>query len=150
MSKPISYREAISAYQAVDNRPLPKQTISAEKLLSGFHPDYQPDSVVDLTIGVNRGEPCHPELAALLQADARIDEADLAGAEVVNTDVLVIGGGGAGAAAALIAAESGADVILATKLRLGDSNTVMAEGGIQASIEPEDTVTSRLKGISLE
>jgi len=139
MDKAISYSEALATYRTVAERSLPNQTISPEKLLSGFHPDYQPDSVEDLVIGINRGEPCHPELAKLLQADARIDEADLAGAEVVNTDILVIGGGGAGAAAALIAAESGADVILATKLRLGDSNTVMAEGGIQASIEPEDT-----------
>lgn len=139
MDKPISYSEAVAAYQVEDDRPLPDQAISPEELLSNFHPDYQAGSVVDLKVGANRGDPCHPELARLLQADARIDEADLAGAEVVNTDVLVIGGGGAGAAAALIAAETGVNVILATKLRLGDSNTVMAEGGIQASIEPDDT-----------
>ncbi|MCW8983445.1 MAG: FAD-dependent oxidoreductase [Gammaproteobacteria bacterium] len=139
MNTPISYGEALSSYQIIDERPLPKQNIPAEKLLSNFHPDYQIDSRVPLEIGANRGDPCHPELARLLQGDALIDEADLAGAEVVTTDVLVIGGGGAGASAALIAAETGAKVILATKLRLGDSNTVMAEGGIQASIEPEDT-----------
>ncbi len=139
MNNNVSYHEALAAYHVKDDRPLPKQALSPEKMLADFHPDYRPDATVDLTIGINRGEPCHPELAKMLQADARIDEADLAGAEVVNTDVLVIGGGGAGASAALIAAESGADVILATKLRLGDSNTVMAEGGIQASIEPEDT-----------
>jgi succinate dehydrogenase / fumarate reductase flavoprotein subunit/L-aspartate oxidase len=57
----------------------------------------------------------------------------------METDVLVIGGGGAGCAAALAAAESGAKVMLATKLRLGDSNTVMAEGGIQASLHKDDT-----------
>jgi succinate dehydrogenase / fumarate reductase flavoprotein subunit/L-aspartate oxidase len=53
--------------------------------------------------------------------------------------VLVIGGGGAGAAAALTAARSGADVMLASKLRLGDSNTVMAEGGIQAALAASDS-----------
>ncbi|MEN8161472.1 MAG: tetratricopeptide repeat protein, partial [Myxococcota bacterium] len=37
------------------------------------------------------------------------------------------------------AAQHGAEVVLATKLRLGDSNTVMAEGGIQAAIEKPDT-----------
>ena len=87
-----------------------------------------------LKVGVNAGDRCHHALAGLLQADAIIDEADLAGSTVYETDVLVIGGGGAGCAAALVAAEHGARVILATKLRLGDSNTVMAEGGIQASI----------------
>ena len=46
---------------------------------------------------------------------------------------------GAGIAAALTAAQQGARVNLVTKLRIGDSNTVMAEGGIQASVDPEDT-----------
>ena len=42
MDKPISYREALSNYQMSADRPLPDPTISAEQLLSGFHPDYQP------------------------------------------------------------------------------------------------------------
>ena len=33
----------------------------------------------------------------------------------------------------------GAKVILATKLRLGDSNSVMAQGGMQISVAPEDS-----------
>ena len=53
--------------------------------------------------------------------------------------MLVVGGGGAGCAAALAAARQGAKVILATKLRLGDSNTVMAEGGIQAAVGADDS-----------
>ncbi|MBF0341595.1 MAG: FAD-binding protein, partial [Magnetococcales bacterium] len=51
----------------------------------------------------------------------------------VITDVLVIGGGGAGTAAAIVAAEKKARVLVVTKLRLGDSNTVMAEGGMQVA-----------------
>jgi succinate dehydrogenase/fumarate reductase flavoprotein subunit len=43
-----------------------------------------------------------------------------------ETQVLVIGSGGAGLAAAITAQENGADVLLATKLRMGDSNTIMA------------------------
>ncbi len=50
-----------------------------------------------------------------------------------ETDVLVIGGGGAGTSAAILAAQQGAKVIMATKLRHGDANTMMAEGGIQAA-----------------
>jgi len=50
-----------------------------------------------------------------------------------ETDVLIIGGGGAGTAAALTAQENGAKVLIATKLRHGDANTMMAEGGIQAA-----------------
>ncbi|MBH0200685.1 MAG: FAD-binding protein, partial [Nitrospira sp.] len=54
-------------------------------------------------------------------------------------DVLIIGGGGAGCAAALHAHGAGAKTILATKLRLGDSNSVMAQGGMQISVAPEDS-----------
>ncbi|MGB2813933.1 MAG: FAD-binding protein, partial [Dehalococcoidales bacterium] len=48
-----------------------------------------------------------------------------------------IGGGGAGTAAAMLAEQNGARVILATKLRHGDANTMMAEGGIQAATKTE-------------
>ena len=47
----------------------------------------------------------------------------------------MIGGGGAGTSAALMAQENGAKVLIATKLRHGDANTMMAEGGIQAAIK---------------
>jgi len=131
----IPYDEALKRYQQDKEHTLPEMN----ELLGNYHPDYYQNSVVELQIGTNRGEPCHSQLAEMLQADARIDEADLAGTSITETNILVIGGGGAGCAAALTAARNGAKVILATKLRLGDSNTVMAEGGIQASIEPHDT-----------
>ena len=53
--------------------------------------------------------------------------------------MLVIGGGGAGASAALLARENGAEVLLATKLRFGDANTMMAQGGIQAADKENDS-----------
>ncbi|MFB6352832.1 MAG: FAD-dependent oxidoreductase, partial [Halobacteriales archaeon] len=56
-------------------------------------------------------------------------------------DVLVIGAGGAGLSAAVSAAEEGADVGVVCKSLLGKAHTVMAEGGIAASlgnVEPED------------
>ena len=63
----------------------------------------------------------------MLEGDSPIaDEFDLTAD--YTTDVLVVGGGGAGCAAALHAHGAGAKVILATKLRLGDSNSVMAQG----------------------
>jgi L-aspartate oxidase len=135
----VSYDEALAAYQVQAERPLHEQHDDKEALLRAYHPDYRPDTMTTLKVGPNSGEQCHRQLADVLQADARIDEADLAGASVVETDVLVIGGGGAGCAAAMVAAVKGAKVLLATKLRLGDSNTVMAEGGIQASIDKDDT-----------
>jgi succinate dehydrogenase / fumarate reductase flavoprotein subunit/L-aspartate oxidase len=139
MSKGIPYEKALDAYQILEQREAAREELESEELLRQFHPDHYEDSVITLNVGPNKGDKCHRQLAAMLQSDARIDEADLAGAPVKETDILVIGGGGAGCAAALEASQMGASVILATKLRLGDSNTVMAEGGIQASIEKDDT-----------
>ncbi len=139
MSKGVPYEEALQAYQPLESRDPAREELSTDELLQRFHPDHYEGSVVTLKVGPNKGDKCHRQLAEMLQSDARIDEADLAGAPVKEADILVIGGGGAGCAAALEAAQMGASVILATKLRLGDSNTVMAEGGIQASIEKDDT-----------
>ncbi len=135
----LPYTEAIQRYQALAERPLPSSVRVDEDLLSRYHPDHIPERFTDLTIGPNKGERCHRQLADLLQSDSRIDAADLAACPEEEVDVLVIGGGGAGCSAALEASRAGARVMLATKLRLGDSNTVMAEGGIQASIEKDDT-----------
>ena len=35
--------------------------------------------------------------------------------------------------------EDGADVVIVTKLRIGDANTMMAEGGIQAADKENDS-----------
>ncbi|MEW8013304.1 MAG: FAD-binding protein [Candidatus Sedimenticola endophacoides] len=131
--------QALTEYTAVAQRPAPGAQPDTRELLRAFHPDHDAHAKVTLQVGPNKGDICHRQVAQLLQADARIDEADLAGSPVTETDVLVIGGGGAGCAAALVAQQQCARVIIATKLRLGDSNTVMAEGGIQASIEKDDT-----------
>ena len=83
------------------------------------------------------------EIADLLEATSRTDPSkiDLA-AYALETDVLVVGGGGAGTSAAILAAEQGARVIMATKLRNGDANTMMAEGGIQAATKGHKDSTS--------
>lgn len=138
----IDYDQALNTYLAKDEFPAQDITIDAGELLQGFHPDNIQGTMTKLLVGPNKGDVCHIQIANVLQADARIDASDLAGANIEETDVLVIGGGGAGCAAALTASKAGAKVILATKLRLGDSNTVMAEGGIQASIEKSDTPQS--------
>ena len=139
MNSAIPYLQALANLQAHDTPPLRPADLSRAALLAQYHPDNADNASTLLQIGASRGQPCHPQLATLLQSNALIDGFDLAGAEQRSTDVLVIGGGGAGAAAALTAARSGADVMLASKLRLGDSNTVMAEGGIQAALAPSDS-----------
>ena len=111
-----------------------------EKVLASFHPDYKVDEFATLTIGPNKGDKVPRELAEILQAHSRItaDSVDLTSPDY-ETDVLVIGGGGAGASAAIEAHEAGADVMVVTKLRMGDANTMMAEGGIQAADKPNDS-----------
>src|SRR5574337_1292485 len=137
MSAGIPYEDARKRYHPGATPTVRSDDSSIDELLRSYHPDHGPNARVPLAVGVNRGEPCQPDLARHLQANALIDDVDLAGAQLMTTDVLIIGGGGGGCAAALTAAKQGARVILATKLRLGDSNTVMAEGGIQAQLGGE-------------
>lgn len=139
MTAAITYAEALARLSKTGAPVFRESGLSREMLLREYHPDHANDASTTLQIGANAGDRCHPALASLLQSNALIDGFDLAGAEQLVTDVLVIGGGGAGAAAALTAAGGGADVIMACKLRLGDSNTVMAEGGIQAALAKEDS-----------
>ena len=111
-----------------------------ETVLSSFHPDYKVDEFSVLEIGPNKGDKVPKELAEILQAHSRItkDSVCLDNPDY-ETDVLIIGGGGAGASAAIEAHEARADVMLVTKLRMGDANTMMAEGGIQAADKPNDS-----------
>ncbi len=111
-----------------------------EDLLAEFHPDYKQDEFAVLSIGPNKGDKVPVELAQTLQAHSRItaDSVDLSHPDY-ETDVLIIGGGGAGSSAAIEAHRAGADVMIVTKLRIGDANTMMAEGGIQAADKPNDS-----------
>src|SRR5947208_5453563 len=109
-----------------------------DTLIKKYHPDSRENANRPIKCGPNAGELTVRELAALLEGDSPVP-ADLDLTPTYSVDVLVIGGGGAGSAAALHAHAQGAKVLLATKLRLGDSNTVMAQGGIQIAITDEDS-----------
>ena len=50
------------------------------------------------------------------------------------------GSGGAGLCAAIEAAEKGANILILTKEKYCQSNTILAQGGIQAATEPDDSV----------
>lgn len=111
-----------------------------QELLQKFHPDYREGGRREVKAGVNQGQKVPNELADLFEGKSvvRPEEIDLS--QVTReTDVLVIGGGGGGASAALVAAEHGAKTLITTKLRFGDSNTLMAEGGIQAAVGKHDS-----------
>lgn len=111
-----------------------------EVLLKTFHPDYRENQFTTLRVGPNKGGKVPLELAALLEGKPRI-ELEHPHLERVDydADVLIIGGGGAGCSAAIEADNAGAKVLLVTKLRMGDANTMMAEGGIQAADKPNDS-----------
>ncbi|CZT55812.1 L-aspartate oxidase [Eubacteriaceae bacterium CHKCI005] len=135
MKKVEAAREANAALE-------PRRMTAEEKdtLLATYHPDYKQGEFDVLKIGPNKGEKVPTELAALLQANSRVNPADI---DLSNpdydVDVLIIGGGGAGASAAIEADNGGASTMIVTKLRIGDANTMMAEGGIQAADKPNDS-----------
>ena len=120
----------------------PRRMTAEEKdtLLATYHPDYKKEEFAILTVGPNKGEKVPTELAALLQGHSRVvkEKPDLSNPDY-DVDVLIIGGGGAGSSAAIEADENGASVMIVTKLRIGDANTMMAEGGIQAADKPNDS-----------
>ncbi|MGD8563570.1 MAG: FAD-binding protein [Desulfarculaceae bacterium] len=110
------------------------------KLLEEFHPDFNLSVKRELKIGVSKGSLAPQEIADYLEAPSRLDSASIDLSKPnYETEILVIGSGGGGLSAALSAKEGGAQVLLATKLRMGDSNTIMAEGGINAATRPEDS-----------
>ncbi len=111
-----------------------------EDLLAAYHPDYKKSEFSELKIGPNKGEKVPHELCEMLQAHSRISEGDVDLGDIkYDVDVLIIGGGGAGASAAVEADEAGAKAMIVTKLRIGDANTMMAEGGIQAADKENDS-----------
>jgi len=114
-----------------------------EEILNLCHPDYVPGGKREIKIGQNKGEIAPNELVDLLEAYPLIESKDIDLARIDWTvDILIIGGGLAGTSAALLANDNGipADKILLTnKLRHGDANSMMAQGGTQAADRPNDS-----------
>lgn len=110
------------------------------ELLSKFHPDYMDGAMRPVQLGPNKGDRMPHEHVDILESVSRLnpDDVDLEKIDY-DVDVLVIGGGGSGTAAAIMAQEGGAKVLMTTKLRHGDANTMMAEGGIQAADKENDS-----------
>ncbi len=112
-----------------------------QDVLKSFHPDYNEQGFRDINVGVDKGIRMPTEMADLIEAWSKLKGVplDLSRTPDYDMDVLIIGGGGAGASAALEAQTGGADVLMVTKLRFGDANTMMAQGGIQAADKANDT-----------
>ena len=134
--------ERVQATRQARMQEEPRRMTAGEKdeLLRRYHPDYREDGFTVLQAGPSRGTRVPKELGNLLQANSRLLGVSLEGREPdYQADVLIIGAGGAGCAAALEAEQAGARVLIATKLRMGDANTMMAEGGIQAADKENDS-----------
>jgi succinate dehydrogenase / fumarate reductase flavoprotein subunit len=110
-----------------------------QRVLDAFHPDFITAGMREIRVGSYKGNRTPRELADVLEGRPHVSpDFDLSQPES-TTDILIVGGGGAGASAALLAQENGAKVTLVTKLRFGDANTMMAQGGIQAADRPNDS-----------
>ena len=109
-----------------------------DTLIKKYHPDHREQAYRPIKFGPNAGDRTVRELASLLEGESPIQH-DHPLTPDYTVDVLVVGGGGAGCAAALHAHAEGANVLLATKLRLVDSNSVMAQGGMQIAVAPDDS-----------
>jgi succinate dehydrogenase/fumarate reductase flavoprotein subunit len=150
MEYPPTIQRAIDCAAATRERRL-TQTIArlsldeAQAVLKRYHPDFRADATRPVRVGPNAGEPMLREVADLLESHALIDPVDVDLAHVdFRVDVLIIGGGGAGCVTALWAQASGIEVdaiLIAQKLRLGDSNSIMATGAMQMAVNPEDSPT---------
>lgn len=113
-----------------------------EKILKEYHPDYMENTKRELRIGRDKGKLLYNGIVDLLEARPVLDPKDVDLSKIdYDVDLLIIGGGGAGTVAAIFAYESGVSrdkILIVTKLRHGDANSMMAQGGIQAADRPED------------
>lgn len=113
-----------------------------DKILQDWHPDFKSDQKRALTIGPSKGMMMPHEVVDNLEAHTIIKPGDIDLSNIdYDVDILIIGAGGAGLSAALLAQEHGVPtdkILMVQKLRLGDANSKMSQGGIQAAVAPDD------------
>ena len=113
-----------------------------DDVLKKFHPDHMKAARKKIRIGPNAGDLLTTEVVEILEAHSMVKPSllDLKRSEPdIETDLLIIGGGGAGCMAAITAMRNGVNSLIASKLRLGDSNSIMSQGGMQAAVAPPDS-----------
>ncbi len=124
---------------------LPTQMTPKERedVLNLCHPDYVTGGKRSISIGQNKGDIAPNEVIDLLEAYPLIEPGEIDLSEIdYEPDILIIGGGLAGTSAALLANDSGIPaekILLANKLRHGDANSMMAQGGTQAADRDGDS-----------
>lgn len=122
----------------------PAMSMQEREEVLQLHPDYVAGGKRKISIGQNKGDFGAKPVVDLLEAYPLVsaDEVDLSGIDY-SVDVLVIGGGLAGTTACIWANEKGIDrdkILLVNKLRHGDANSIMAEGGTQAADRSADSI----------
>jgi succinate dehydrogenase/fumarate reductase flavoprotein subunit len=113
-----------------------------DTILKEYHPDWKKDKKRELQIGPSKGAIMPHELVNIIESHSIIqqDEIDLTNPDY-DVDILIIGAGGAGLSAAILANDQGIEpdkILMVQKLRLGDANSKMSQGGIQAADAPND------------
>lgn len=145
---PEYMRESIQLVEETRGKRLQErhQLMSLEeraKVLTQYHPDYKNEQKRPLRLGPNYGDLVPHEIADLLEAHPLINHKEIDLQKIdFDPEVLIIGGGGAGMTSALWAHYEGLetdDILIIQKLRLGDSNSIMSQGGIQAATKPYDS-----------
>lgn len=142
MRKSIEKLESTREERAKEDFPRMPSSESDE-LLRRFHPDHREEGKSEIRIGASKGDKAPLELIDLLESPSLIVPSDIDLSQIdFDVDILIIGGGGAGTVAALWAVKEGIspeNILIATKLRHGDSNSMMAQGGIQAADKKNDS-----------
>jgi succinate dehydrogenase/fumarate reductase flavoprotein subunit len=108
-----------------------------------LHPDFAPGGKRKISIGQNKGDIGPNEVVDLIEAYPLVEEGEIDLSAVdYEPEILIIGGGLAGTSAAIWANNQGIPaekILLVNKLRHGDANSIMAEGGTQAADRPNDS-----------
>jgi len=121
----------------------PAMSKEERKEVLKLHPDYAPGGKRKISIGQNKGDIGPNEVVDLLEAYPLIKENEIDLSKIdYDVDIFIIGGGLAGTSAAIWANNQGIPpekILLTNKLRHGDANSMMAEGGTQAADRSNDS-----------